>query len=227
MIAGFSDSGPTPLSLQLKPDVTAPGLDILSSLPRNQWSNHDWSGTSMAAPHVSGAVAVLKQRHPTWTAAQIKSALESTGDPVHPPGSTAEVPVLREGGGRIDLVRADNPLVFFSPTSVSFGLVKQNATTSATIAVTDAGGGPAPWNVSMAPQATPSGVSVAPATPTVSAGSTITLNLKVAADAKEGDAMGFVVLTRGTDARRIPYWLHVEIPKLGLEKHVTLKGPGV
>jgi hypothetical protein len=38
--------------------------------------------------------------------------------------------------------------------------------------------------------------------------------------------MGFVVLTRGSDARRIPYWLHVEIPKLGLEKHVTLRGPG-
>ena len=125
----------------------------------------------MAAPHVSGAVAVLKQRHPAWTPAQIKSALESTGDPVHPPGSTAEVPVLREGGGRIDLVRADNPLVFFSPTSVSFGLVKTNTSTTATIAVTDAGGGPAPWNVSIAPQATPSGVSVTPATPTVSAGS--------------------------------------------------------
>jgi hypothetical protein len=181
----------------------------------------------MAAPHVSGAAAVLKQRHPTWTPAQIKSALESTGDPVHSAGSTAEVPVLREGGGRIDLARADNPLVFFSPTSVSFGLVKQNVTTSATIAVTDAGGGPPPWTVSVAPQATPAGVSVAPTAPTVGAGATITLNLKVAADAKEGDAMGFVVLTRGTDARRIPYWLHVEIPKLGLEKHATLKGPGV
>ena len=65
----------------MKPDVTAPGVDILSSLPRNQWSNHDWSGTSMAAPHVAGAAALLKQRHPTWTVEQIKSALESTGDP--------------------------------------------------------------------------------------------------------------------------------------------------
>ncbi len=225
VIAGFSDSGPTPLSLQLKPDVTAPGLDVLSSLPRNQWSNHDWSGTSMAAPHVSGAAAVLKQRHPTWTPAQIKSALESTGDPVHSAGSTTEVPVLREGGGRIDLARADNPLVFFSPTSVSFGLVKTNTTTSASVAVADAGGGPAPWSVSVAPQATPSGVSLT-APPTVNAGTTIALTLKVAADAKEGDAMGFVVLTRGSDARRIPYWLHVETPKLGLEKHVTLRGPG-
>src|SRR5213079_3328302 len=78
VIAGFSSSGPSPISLQLKPDVTAPGVDILSSLPGDQWSNHDWSGTSMASPHVAGAVAVLRQRHPTWTPAQLRSALEST-----------------------------------------------------------------------------------------------------------------------------------------------------
>src|SRR5205814_8061598 len=84
VIAGFSSSGPSPTSLQMKPDVTAPGVDILSSLPPNQWSNHDWSGTSMASPHVAGAAALLKERHPSWTVAQVKSALESTGCPVHP-----------------------------------------------------------------------------------------------------------------------------------------------
>src|SRR5205807_4991 len=112
VIAGFSSSGPTPISLQMKPDVTAPGVDILSSLPGNQWSNHDWSGTSMASPHVAAAAALLKERHPSWTPAQVKSALESTGAPVHPAGSATELSPLREGGGRIDLVRADNPLVF-------------------------------------------------------------------------------------------------------------------
>src|SRR5262245_22891122 len=118
VIAGFSSSGPTPISLQMKPDVTAPGVDVISSFPRNQWES--LSGTSMASPHVAGAAALLAERHPGWTVAQIKSALESTGDPVHAAGASGELSVLREGGGRIDLARADNPLLFTDPTGLSF-----------------------------------------------------------------------------------------------------------
>src|SRR5439155_23810505 len=117
--------------------------------------------TSMASPHVAGAAAVLRDRHPSWTVAQVKSALESTGDPVHNSGDT-EVPSTREGGGRIDLVRADNPLVFTNPTGLSFGLVRRRTSTTMQLAVADAGGGPAPRTVSLAPQSTPHGVTLAP-----------------------------------------------------------------
>jgi subtilisin family serine protease len=227
-IAGFSSSGPTPTSLQMKPDVTAPGVDILSSLPRNQWSNHDWSGTSMASPHVAGAAALLRERHPSWTVEQIKSALESTGDPVHPAGlPTAEVSALREGGGRIDIPRADNPLVFTDPTGVSFGLVKRGTTATQPLALADAGGGAAPWTATIAPQAALTGVTLSLSSPLVAAGSSLTVTLNVGADAAEGDAVGFVQLSRGTDVRRVPYWLHVEAPKLGTEPHGTISRPGV
>jgi subtilisin family serine protease len=227
VIAGFSSSGPTPTSLQMKPDVTAPGVDILSSLPRNQWSNHDWSGTSMASPHVAGAAALLKERHPAWTVEQIKSALESTGDPVHPAGSAAEVSALREGGGRIDLANADNPLVFTDPTGISFGLVKQGTTSAQPLALADAGGGLAPWTATIVPQSAPRGANLSLSAPVAAAGSTLTLTLGVAADASEGDAVGFVELSRGTDVRRVPYWFHVEVPKLGTEPHVTIPHAGV
>jgi subtilisin family serine protease len=224
-IASFSSAGPTPVSLQMKPDVTAPGVNVISSLPQSNWAS--WSGTSMASPHVAGAAAVLMERHPTWTVEQIKSALESTGDPVHPPGSSNEVPATREGGGRIDLVRADDPLVFTEPTGLSFGLVKVGSDATQGLEVADAGGGAAPWTVTVQPQASPAGAVLAPATPTVVAGSSVDMTLSVAPTAAEGEADGFVLLTRGTDVRRVPYWFRVEAPKLGREPFRTLSHPGV
>jgi subtilisin family serine protease len=225
-IADFSSSGPTPISLEMKPDVTAPGLNILSSLPRNTWSAHDWSGTSMASPHVAGAAAVLKQRHPTWTVEQIKSALESTGDPVHPAGAKTEISAAREGGGRIDLPRADTPLVFTDPTGLSFGLVRRGTTTTRALATADAGGGSAPWTVAIAQQSTVAGTAVSASLATVAAGTSVNVSLATTKTAAEGEATGFVTLTRGTDVRRVPYWFRVEVPRLASEPVKTIAGAG-
>jgi subtilisin family serine protease len=224
-IASFSSGGPTPVSLQMKPDVTAPGVEVISSLPHDSWAS--WSGTSMASPQVAGAAAVLMQRHPTWTVAEIKSALESTGDPVHVSGTANEVLATREGGGRIDLPRADAPLVFTRPTGLAFGLVKPGSTAGRPLQVDDAGGGPAPWTVTVQSQLAPAGASLAPASPTVVAGTAVDLTLTVAATATEGEATGFVILTRGTDVRRVPYWFRVESPKLATEPFRTIARPGI
>ncbi|HXM75538.1 MAG TPA: S8 family serine peptidase, partial [Thermoanaerobaculia bacterium] len=127
-VAAFSSGGPTPMSLRMKPDVTAPGVEVLSSVPRRIGLWASFSGTSMATPHVAGAAALLKQRHPAWTVEQLKSALVQTGDPVRLEGSPVEAPATREGGGTVNLVRANNPLIFASPTGLSFGLVKPGQT---------------------------------------------------------------------------------------------------
>ena len=226
VIASFSSAGPTPISLEMKPDVTAPGVDILSSLPGNTWSAHDWSGTSMATPHVAGAAAILKERHPTWTVAQIKSALTTTGDPVRAAGGAKEIGVNREGGGRIDIPRADNPLIFASPTGLSFGLVHRGQSATQTIDVSDAGGGPAPWSVTIAPQNTQVG-SVLAVTPTVVPGTQVSVTLTTTADAAEGESYGFILLTRGSDVRRVPYWFRTTAPRLGSEPHTVIPGPGI
>ena len=222
VIADFSDSAPTPISLQFKPDVTAPGEGVLSSIPPNDWDR--WDGTSMASPHVAGAAALLKQRHPAWTVQQIKSALATTGDPVRNAGTLGEVQATREGGGRVDVLRADNPLIFVAPTSLSFGLVQHGATATQTITETDAGGGTNGWIPAVAAQSTVKGATLTAAS--ASAGS-VAVTLTVAPDAAEGDGIGFITLTRGADVRRIPYWFHVEVPLLGTEPHRTLVKPGV
>jgi subtilisin family serine protease len=224
IVAAFSSAGPTPISLLPKPDVTAPGVDVLSSVPHNAWQA--WDGTSMATPHVSGGAALLLQRHPGWTVEQVKSALASTGDAVHPRSKPGEVSVLREGGGRIDLVRADRPLIFTDPTSLGWGLVRRGFSGTKQLATSDAGGGSAPWSVSVSVQSMPRGAALTPRTATVVAGQTLSLVVTVSRAARAGDGEGFVVLSRGSDVRRIAFWFHVEVPRLGLDRHRTLRTPG-
>ncbi len=217
--ANFSSAGPTPYSLQFKPDVTAPGEDVASAAPGGGFVQ--LSGTSMSAPHVAGSVALLRERHPTWTPAQIKSALALTGAPVRT-ASGVEVGPLREGGGRIDLVRADNPLVFASPTSLAFGLLRAGSTVTRSLKLTDAGGGAGMWNV----QVSPSGRGVA-VPPQATVPGNLSLRVTAARIAPEGDVSGFVVLSRGADQRRIAFWFHVERPRLGLDRRLTLPRPGL
>jgi subtilisin family serine protease len=214
-IAYFSSSGPTPIGLQFKPDVTAPGVSILSAVPAREGTWGSDSGTSMAAPHVAGAVALLRQRHPEWTVEQLKSALVLTGDPVYADAAhTLEVAAPREGGGMINLPRADNPLVFASPTSLSFGLLKPGVVADGVVQLADAGGGAGDWSVSVQPQEQVDGATVG--TPsTVTVPGQLPIGVSVARAAAEGEVSGFVVLQRGADRRRIPYWFRVERPALG------------
>jgi len=227
VVADFSSGGPTPWSLAFKPDVAAPGVGILSSVPpRGSGSWEVFQGTSMASPHVAGAAALLRQRHPTWTVAQLKSALVVTGDPAWVDSSrTTEASVTREGGGVIDAPRANDPKLFASPTDVSFGFVHPGGRASARIALADAGGGAGPWAASVALQSSGSGVTVA-VPPNVTVPGTFSIDVSVAARAAEREVAGFVLLTRGSDVRRIPFWLRVTAPKLGTERHTTLRRTG-
>ncbi len=223
-VASFSSAGPTSYSLGLKPDVSAPGVSILSSVPGRYGTWRYLDGTSMAAPHVAGGVALLLQRHPRWTVAQVKSALMLTGNPVA--GGRSEAPPTREGGGMIWLPRADQPFVFSSPSSLSFGLLHRGSRDGLRLRLTDAGGGAGRWSVSFKRSVTTAGVQVRiPARVTVPG--RLLVRVALARDAPARDTTGFVVLKRGGHVRRIPLWLHVTAARLAHEPHRLLRAPGV
>ncbi|MEX2212347.1 MAG: S8 family serine peptidase [Gaiellaceae bacterium] len=216
-IAGFSSIGPTPLSLRLKPELAAPGVDVLSSVPAQSglWAN--FSGTSMAAPHVAGLAARLIESHPSWTPPQVKSALVQTAVPM-------SAPPTRAGAGLADSSRAMTPLLFATPTTISFGLVRRGATMTAAVDLADAGSGAGAWAVAV-DQASDGVVIAAP--PAVTVPGRLELTVTTTAQAAAAAHMGFVTLTRGNAVRRIPYWLRVTAQRLAQHRATPLTRRGV
>lgn len=121
-LADFSAAGPRMDDDGLKPDLTAPGVDVLAA--RSQYMDggegyyRSDSGTSMAAPHVAGAAVLLAQKHPEWTGQQIKDALMSTTVP------TPEYSPYQAGTGRLNVGAAYQQDRIVATGSVDAGLVR-------------------------------------------------------------------------------------------------------
>ncbi|KAF9614886.1 hypothetical protein IFM89_020983 [Coptis chinensis] len=128
IVAAFSSRGPNFLTLEiLKPDLVAPGVNILAAWtekigPSGLPTDHRkvkfniLSGTSMSCPHVSGVAALLKARHPEWSPAAIKSALmttayihDNTFDPLKDASTNAPSNPFDHGAGHINPSRALDP----------------------------------------------------------------------------------------------------------------------
>ncbi|MFJ3666033.1 S8 family serine peptidase [Streptomyces sp. NPDC090106] len=124
VLAPFSSTGPRTGDGAIKPDVTAPGVDITAASAKGSVIEQEVgekpagyltiSGTSMATPHVAGAAAILKQEHPDWTYTELKGALTgSTKGGTYSP--------FEQGSGRIQVDKAIKQTVIADPVSVSFG----------------------------------------------------------------------------------------------------------
>jgi subtilisin family serine protease len=138
-MAGFSSQGPTDVDFRIKPDVVAPGVNVLSSIPHAFCAAPPcWAffqGTSMATPHLAGSAAVVLGLHPTWSAAQVRSAIVNTADQnvlKQSTSTTKETNVFVIGSGRENLTSAVNAKVGLDPVSVSFGSVPSGSGQSAT-----------------------------------------------------------------------------------------------
>ncbi len=133
----FSNRGPRLGDYAVKPDLSAPGEGIVSARAPGTRDGDaapvdaDYarlSGTSMAAPHVAGVAALLRQEHPDWTAGRLKPTLTSTAQP------TGDV--AGQGAGRVDAARAVTQQVTATTGSLSYGFFAWPHTTPVTKTVT-------------------------------------------------------------------------------------------
>lgn len=215
---------PGPAGGAVKPDLAAPGTDILSTNTAADGAPAGFTtatGTSMASPHVTGAVAVLRQSWPGWTPADVKSALLITADPVVSDtfrGGLA--PATVQGAGRLDLARAIDPGLLVYPPSRAWTLSAKGVGSEAGVVLRmrDARRMPAGatrWTVTHEP-ATGGGVPL-PGLPDaidVPAGGEAAIDLSFAASSlPPGDYDGRVALLEGDRTVRFTYHIR-QLPEL-------------
>ena len=123
-VTPFSSRGPVS-PFYIKPDLVAPGVFVNSTSIENRYNLT--SGTSFAAPHVSGAVAILLQKNPDLKPSEIASLLSTTSDPVSNPYGNI-FPVEIAGSGRINLAKAFSADLIIVPHNLVFNLSLENPT---------------------------------------------------------------------------------------------------
>ncbi|RBQ18231.1 peptidase S8 [Spongiactinospora rosea] len=224
-LAGFSSRGPRVGDGAIKPEITAPGVDITAAVPGTAEGSYGaYSGTSMATPHVAGAAAILAQRHPDWRGERLKSALISSATP-HTDSNAFE-----QGAGRLEAAKALTQTVVAIPGNVSSVLrwphEKGQQTTKA-ITYTNTGDAAVTFDLAIAPVgggALPAGVlSLSADRLTVPAKGEATVTVTVAADGiTPGAYAGVVTATSGDTVVRTLAGAYVEPESYDLT--VTTKG---
>ncbi|GAA2668830.1 MULTISPECIES: S8 family serine peptidase [Actinosynnema] len=207
-LAGFSSRGPRRGDGGVKPDLTAPGVDIVAARAGST-GRVAKSGTSMATPHVVGAAALLKQRHPDWSGQRIKAALMASARP-----NPALYP-LEQGAGRVDVPRALAQTVTAEPATLALGVQRwpheDDEPVTKDLVYRNDSASPITLDLTVeqhAPDGTPvTGVFTAsPAALTVPAGGTATTRITATtrADTGIGVHSGTVVASGGPTAVRTP-----------------------
>ncbi|WP_434749702.1 S8 family serine peptidase [Paenibacillus amylolyticus] len=252
-MSSSSSRGPAKVTLDIKPDVVAPGSNILSTIPAygKDEPGADYaqaydrkSGTSMAAPHVAGLTALLLEKHPDWTPFDVKVALMNNAKIM----DTAKYDVFDQGAGRIQAVKSIDPAAFVKVMdvtqytesgsvvekenitgSINYGnfMSTDEKTVTKTIKVQALNGSGGEYTVNVNPTRTVPGVSVAVDK------TSFTLNgeeeLAVTVTVPRGvttltEAQGYIEITNGTNTFTVPYVAHFNVTSSGVKYIETVKG---
>ncbi|AEG45036.1 S8 family serine peptidase [Isoptericola variabilis] len=157
--SSFSSYGLAP-DLTLKPDLAAPGGNIYSTYPLAKGGHATLSGTSMAAPHVAGAVALLLEARPDLAAPAVRDLLQNTADPVMYNASYVET-VHGQGAGLVDVPAAHAATAGVTPAKLSLGESETGPVTT-TLTVTNDGDAEVTYDLSSVEALSTGGSTFAP-----------------------------------------------------------------
>jgi hypothetical protein len=236
--ASFTSGGPRRGDSHLKPDITAPGVSILSTDMGTGNGGARNSGTSMAAPHVSGVAALVKQAHPGWSSEELRSAIVTTADP----DKVKNLVISRGGTGLVQPFPATrtSAVVFGDDqvSSLSFGFAEltDNFDSEQRLTVRNRGNAPVTFNLSSAGMGgRPHTLALGASTITVApnAAVDVTARLTVAAATVGNvdsfrEVAGLIKLTpasataNGGATLRVPYYM---VPRARANLSTALVGP--
>ncbi len=221
-LASFSSRGPVAGSV-IKPDLVAPGVAINSSVRSGGYA--EFNGTSMAAPHVTGAVALLKQLHPAWAPEQFKAALANSA-------LDLGLNPFAQGSGRLQLAEAAVSSYLATPNSLSMGMVDNTVSEwTSTKPVTVYNDAETAQTINLSISGTrPAGLTaeLSESSVTLDAGESRNVDLTVTVDnsvlpypsAEPYSYSGKVMLDNGAEVRQVPFAL-IKAAQLILNWDVT------
>lgn len=212
-LASFSSRGPSNL-LDLKPDVVAPGINIWSSVLGGFAA---FQGTSMAAPHIAGVAALLRQQRPTWTPAQVKSAIVNSASRPSALGTTNPT---NRGGGLVNAGAASTVTATLDPAVLSFRKIEPVSGRAKTVdvTITNVTISTATYTVSAAitvaasgtvtPGASGATATTSTSSITLAAGTSTTFSVTIdtAHTSPEGQYWGDLTVTGAGKTLKAPFW---------------------
>jgi subtilisin family serine protease len=227
-ITSFSSRGPGSGGTHFKPEISAPGFNIVSTAVGTGTGGVSFQGTSMAAPHITGSAALLRQLHPKFAPGAIKALLLNSTVNANPSGDTD---LARQGVGVVRVDRAAALTSYASPGGVSFGRLNpvEPIFRSRSVKLTDFGGHARSFTVKSVPHKTYPGVQVScPSTVTVRPNRSNEFDINLKFDPRvaltkgvsdnwfisETEVDGWCVLSDGKDTLRVGYLASVDAASL-------------
>jgi minor extracellular serine protease Vpr len=222
-VAEFSSRGPVVGTWMIKPDVSAPGVNITSTVPtHNPADPHGYAsyqGTSMSAPHVAGASALLLQAHPTWGVDEVKAALMNTAVDIIDPTTGQAYPHNTQGAGSIRVPAAIDASTLVLPGSHSFGTFHKDEGTQVEkqqFTIANLSDKKKSYSFDVEFDGSPSGIQVSTGKNLkVNGNSTQQVNFNVQVDASklaQGYYEGTITVSDGTETFDVPTILFVKEP---------------